>query len=77
MKYELLEFKNGKYGIRRRSFIQNLFNFGGIFFDFDSSSEYYWGLNSKHFKDCETSSLVKAEEIYQRLTGTNIFRKIK
>lgn len=57
MKYEIVQFRNNKFGIRRRTFFENLFNYGGDFFDFNSQSGYFWSYKSLHFNDCQTQDL--------------------
>ena len=77
MKYEIVEFKNGKYGIRRRNFIQNLFDFGGDFLDLVSNIRYFWSSGECHFVDCKTSDLNSLIPTHQVITGNVIFRVIK
>lgn len=77
MKYEIVEFKNGKYGIRRRNFIQNLFNFGGDFLDLESRHRYFWSPGISHFADCQTSDLDSLMYRHQALSGDIIFRVIR
>lgn len=77
MKYEIVEFKNGKYGIRRRNFIQNLFNFGGDFLDLESRHRYFWKPGISHFADCQTSNLENLNYRHQAITNNIIFRVIK
>lgn len=77
MKYEIVEFKNGKYGIRRRNFIQNLFDFGGDFLDLVAHVRYFWGSEECHFVDCQTSDLNSLISIHQSITDNIIFRVIK
>lgn len=77
MKYEIVEFKNGKYGIRRRNFIQNLFNFGGDFLDLLAHRKYFWEPGCIHFIDCQTSDLDGLTSTHQSITGNVIFRVIK
>lgn len=77
MKYEIVEFKNGKYGIRRRNFIQNLFNFGGDFLDLLAHRKYFWEPGISHFSDCQTSNLESLNYRHQAISGDIIFRVIK
>ena len=64
MKYEIVEFRNNKFGIKRRDFFENLFNYGGDFLDVKSFpfENYFWSSKSGFFIDCQTSDLTKLFE---------------
>lgn len=67
MIYEIVQFQNNSFGIRRRNFFENLFNFGGDYFDLKSNWQYFWSYKSSYFRDCHTLDinllLNKFEEI--------------
>lgn len=67
MKYEIVQFRNKKFGIRRRNFFENLFKFGGDYYDFQSCRNYFWSANSNCFYDCQTKDVDILFEIHSRL----------
>ena len=79
MKYEIVEFRNRKFGIRRRDFFENLFNYGGDFLDLKSNNirNYFWSLKSGFFIDCQTSDLTKLFENYSRLKNDYVLNVYK
>jgi hypothetical protein len=77
MTYEIVEFRNKKFGIRRRSFFENLFNFGGLYFDFVRYIEYFWESKSHHFKDCQTDDLQFVFKKHSELTNNVVLNIIK
>lgn len=64
MTYNIVEFGTGKYAIRRRNFIERLFNFGGEYRDF--SATHYWSeLNPLLRIEFTTTSIDKAKELLE------------
>jgi len=61
MKYELVEFDNGKYGVRRRSVF-----LGTQYADFALVGEWH-SRKSKHFPDCQVSQEYIARSLFRRL----------
>lgn len=77
MKYEIVEFKNKKFGIRRRSFFENLFNYGGKYYDLVSSCQYFWESEEKHFNDCQTEDVQFVFKKHSELTNNVVLNVIK
>jgi hypothetical protein len=77
MKYEIVQFHNDKYGIRRRTFLENLLNFGGDYYDFQSKRVYFWEYQSRCFVDCEIDDFNIAFDCFKRIKGNIIKRVIK
>jgi hypothetical protein len=77
MKYEIVEFTNNKFGIRRRTFLENLLNYGGDYFDFQSKRVYFWQYQSSCFVDCEIEDVNIAIDCIKRIKGNIIKRVIK
>ena len=69
MKYEIVKFSNGKFGLRRRSFIDRLFNLQGRFKDFKSVIYHWRKPTESFFKNCQTDDLKIAEFEYAKWTG--------
>jgi hypothetical protein len=65
MKYEIVEFSNGMFGVRKRNFFQNIFNIGGRYLDLKSYNIYFWGINSVYFKDSQHKDLLIVKEKYK------------
>lgn len=59
---EIVQFKNGKYGIRRRTWLEKLFNKGGSFKDFKPILKKWRKPDDKFFHDCQTESLDEIKE---------------
>ena len=57
MKYEIIQFQNNSFGIRRRNFFENLFNYGGDYFDLKSNNLHFWEFPNYYFSDCQTLDL--------------------
>jgi len=79
MKYEIVEFKNSKFGIRRRNFFQNLLNYGGDYYDFYSSMTYFpfKKQNDSYFSKCETNDINLLFEMQSKLQNKFIKQVIK
>jgi hypothetical protein len=83
MKYEIVEFKSENihfdektFGIRRRNFFENLFNYGGDYLDFQTSYPvYFWKSRSSNFKDCKTKDANLVFYKYSQFTN-NVVEKI-
>jgi hypothetical protein len=83
MKYEIVEFKSENihfdektFGIRRRNFFENLFNYGGDYLDFNASfGIYFWKSGSSYFQDCKTKDVNLVFYRHNQLTN-NIVEKI-
>ena len=70
MKYEIVKFSNGKFGLRRRSFIDRLFNLSGSFRDFKPTVFYSWRKPTQEFfQDCQQDDLKVVEFEYAKWTG--------
>jgi hypothetical protein len=86
MKYEIVKFTSDNinytssfYGIRRRNFLEVLFNFGGDFFDFNSRDykNWFWKSSSVYFKDCKTKDINLLYYNHSRFTNNVIDEIIK
>jgi len=79
MKYEIVEFRNNKFGIRRRNFFENLFNYGGDFLDFKEHSirYYFWSSQSIYFDDCQTSDIDNLYKFYSRFKNDYVLNTFK
>jgi hypothetical protein len=71
-------FKNGFYGIRKKTFIDWLFGLEGSFRDFHPISGIKWRRSTdSFFKDCQTDDKNKAWDLYNSLNGSVIKEVIK
>jgi len=89
MKYEIVEFTPEKiefndkfFGIRRRNFFENLFNYGGDYFDFanlcyNPIRTYFWKSKSAHFADCKTKDINLLYYTHARLCNNVVNNVIK
>ena len=79
MKYEIVEFRNNEFGIRRRNFFENLFNYGGDFLDFKEHSirYYFWSSQSIYFDDCQTSDIDNLYKFYSRFKNDYVLNTFK
>ncbi len=79
MKYEIVEFRNNKFGIRRRNFLENLFNYGGDFLDFSHNSVkyYFWTSKSNYFNDCQTSDIDNLFKIWSSFNDDYVLNVYK
>jgi len=79
MKYEIVEFRNNKFGIRRRNFFENLFNYGGDFLDFKEHSirYYFWSSQSIFFDDCQTSDIDNLYKIFSNFNNDYVLNVYK
>lgn len=78
MKINIVKFKNGKFGIRRKTLIDWIFCSEGSFRDFSPCSGELWlRPNRPYFKDCQTDDINKAFELYHILTSSVISGIIK
>ena len=57
MKYEIVQFQNDSFGIRRRNFFENLFKFGGDYFDLKSNNIHFWEFPSHYYSDCQSNDI--------------------
>lgn len=53
---EIVKFKNGKYGIRKRNLFDKLFKREGLFRDFKPFSIKWRKSDDKYFEDCQLES---------------------
>ncbi len=74
MKYEIVQFINGKFGIRRRFIIEHLLNIGGSYRDFNPTLYYWLKPNNKNFEDCQLETRKEAEDWFLRIK--NKYEKI-
>jgi hypothetical protein len=78
MKYQIIEFRNEKYGIRRRNIIQQIFNYGGDYYDFKGSFYYpFKKPTDYYFKHCFTNDIKQLFEMHSLLTDNFIEKIIK
>ena len=74
---EIVKFKNGKYGIRKRNFIQKIFNLEGVFRDFKPFL-YYWRTPSNpYFDHCELDTIEEVNDFFNRMNGDFVKEVIK
>jgi hypothetical protein len=64
---EIVKFKNGKYGIRKRTLIQKVFNKEGVFRDFKPYLIYWRSSDNSYFKDCQLDSFEEAVEKFNNI----------
>ena len=69
MKYEIVKSSNGKFGLRRRSFIDRLFNLSGSFRDFKPAIYHWRKPTQDFFQNCQTDDLKFVEFEYAKWTG--------
>ena len=79
MKYEIVEFRNNKFGIRRRTFLENLFNYGGDFLDFKGNTikYYFWTSKSNFFINCQTSDIDNLFKIWSSFNDDYVLNVYK
>ena len=77
MRYEIVQFRNNKFGIRRRNFFENLFNYGGDYYDFESACNYFWEAKSNCFYDCQTKDIEVLFETHSRLKNDYVLNTFK
>jgi len=77
MKYEIVEFRKGNFGIRRRNFLQNIFNYGGKYYDLTSYNYYFWSSQSQFFQYCQTDDIEFIFRKHSELTNNVVFKVIK
>ena len=65
---EVVQFKNGKYGIRKKNLFDKLFKREGSFSDFRSSSINWRKSDDKYFRDCQLDSF---EEVINHFNNIN------
>ena len=84
MKYEIVQFTSENinygdrfFGIRRRTFFENLFNYGGDYYDFSNNlvRNFYWKSSSVFFGDCKTTDINLLYYTHSKLTN-NVISKI-
>ena len=67
---EIVKFKNGKFGIRKRTFFDKLFYRQGTFRDFHptlSGTTLWRNPSNRFFYDCQTYNIDEARELFYRL----------
>ena len=69
MKFELVRFRNNKFGVRKKG------SLGWKYKDF-ASDEYWWSIKSRHFKDCLTSFAV-ADKYYSSCKYKSFWTRVK
>ena len=77
---EIVKFKNGKFGIRKRDFLERLFNLTGVFRDFkptDLGLVIWRKPSDKYFIDCQVDNIDEAKDMYQRIKGDIVDAVIK
>lgn len=74
---EIVQFKNGKYGIRKQSFLDKLFKREGVFWDFERTL-FPWKKSSFHyFGCCQLDTLEEVEKIFPLVNSSVILKVIK
>jgi len=64
---QIIKFKNGKYGIRKRNLLDKILKGEGVFRDFKPQI-YKWRTTDCHyFKDCQLDSFEEVVEIFNNL----------
>jgi len=83
MKYEIVEFKSENihfdektFGIRRRNFFENLFNYGGDYFDLKDNINFRKS-NSIFFENCKTKDVNLIFNLHSKLTNNVVEEIIK
>ncbi len=83
MKYEIVQFKSENinfnscfFGIRRRNFFENLFNYGGDYFDL-KDQKHFWCSSSVFFEDCKTKDVNLIFYLHSRFTNNVVEEIIK
>lgn len=70
MELEIVKFKNGMYGIRKRTWIDVLFGREGSFRDFKPSPYTTWRKQSdRYFDDCQLATKEAANDWLLRISG--------
>ena len=69
---DIVQFKNGKYGIRKRSFLDRLFGRGGVFKDFRPILTNWRKPLDPYFKDCQTESIDEIKDYLNRITNNYV-----
>jgi len=57
---EIVKFKNGKFGIRKRNLYETIFNVGGVCKDFKPCLFQWRKSGDKHFEDCQLDTIEQA-----------------
>lgn len=66
---EIVQFKNGKYGIRKRNLSHKIFKKEGVFKDFCPIITQWRTSDDEFFKDCQLESLDRVTFIFEALKG--------
>lgn len=74
---EIVKFKNGKYGIRKRDFLDKLFNAEGLFRDFNPSAVKWRNSDDTYFSDCQLDSFDEVVKVFNQLKFGVIEKVIK
>jgi len=73
MTIDVVQFKNGKYGIRKRSFFDKLFGRGGLFKDFKPYLTHWRKPSDPYFKDCQMSSIDEIKDHLNKIRNDYVF----
>jgi hypothetical protein len=77
MKYQIVEFRNKKFGIRKRNIFQNIFNYGGSYYDFYTSINNFITSDERYFLNCQTEDIELVFRKHSELTNNVVFKVIK
>lgn len=64
---ELVKFKNGKYGIRKRNLFNKIFKNEGVFFDFRPQTCRWRKSDDKYFNDCQLDSVEETAKYFNNI----------
>ena len=73
---EIIQFKNGNYGIRKRTTLDVILNKEGKFMDFHHVKLKFWRRNDIWFNDCQVESLEKVHEKIEEITEPLVLRVV-
>lgn len=74
---EIVKFKNGKFGIRKRNLFHKLLNKEGLFRDFRPHLIKWRASDSKHFDDCQLDSIHETLNYFNNINFSVIEKIVK
>lgn len=74
---DIVQFKNGKYGIRKRNWFQRVFNKGGSFYDFRPALFKWRKQYDNFFHDCQLESVDEVKECLLKLKSNYVIKVIR
>jgi len=66
---EIVQFKNGKYGIRKRNLFHKIFKKEGVFKNFRPIIIQWRRSDDDFFKDCQLESIDSVTTIFEAMKG--------